>query len=331
MMKSGKGAIRISSLNDITPFLTFLIIVIFFGVATQGKIFTPNNLRILTDQSITTLVAGLGMIFVIAMGGTDITAGGIVVTAGYASYILGCQYGVGVAFAVAIAIGLASGVIIGVVNARFKVSSFMATLALGIIALRGVASVIIDSYKAEIIITPEYAALNTFPIKLPIVGVLLLIVLYVFHYTSFGYHCRAIGENEVAVKYAGINVTRTKIIAFIISGVMAGFSAIFTVSRASGVQSSLGTGFEMNIMIAIFVAGVPVSGGMGAKIYKLFLGAFSLLVLQNGMMMLGLSGAVIQGVRGVILLAIVYLSVMLNEKGAGGLTLWQPKRDKHAA
>ena len=326
MMDKKIKSLRISNLNDITPFVIFFIIAIFFGIATEGKIFSPFNLRILVDQSITTLVAGLGLVFVIALGGTDITAGAVVALAGYSAYLLGCRHGTIVAFAIAIAVGLASGFVLGFVNAKRKVASFMASLAIGPIALRGFTSIIIQGYTKEVIITREIAAINTFPVKIPIVCVLIVVIVFIFHFTPFGYNCRAIGENEVAAKYTGVNVKKVKILAFMISGMMAGIAAVFTISRASCVQSSLGTGFEMNVMMAIFVAGVPVNGGMGAKIYKLFLGAFSLLILQTGMVLCGLSGAVIQGVRGIILLAVVYLSVILNEKGSGGVVIKLPGR-----
>ncbi len=326
-----KKSIRINSLNDITPIVTFLLIAVFFGVATKGKIYSPYNLKILFDQSITTIVAGLGMIFVIAMGGTDITTGAVVALSGYASYLLGCRYGVIVAFVAAILVGTFSGLVMGIVNAKYKVPSFMASLAVGAIALRGIVAVITSKKKTEVIATKEFLSINEMPIKLPIVLVLLVLAIYVFHYTKFGYYCRAIGENEVAVKYAGINVTKIKMIAFIISGIMGGIAGVFTVSRAGGIQSTLGTGFEMNVMMAVFVAGVPVSGGMGTKIYKLILGAFTLLILQTGMVLCGLSGSIIQGVRGIILIGVVYLSVALNKYGSSGIELKLPSLSKKSA
>ena len=318
MNKKLKLGFKIKDFNDITPILTFLVVVVFFGIATGGRLFTPYNFRILIDQSITTLVAGLGMIFVISLGGTDITPGAVANCGGFAAFLLGARYGILVAFVSAILIGAASGLIVGVVNARFKVPSFMTSLAVGPIALRGIANVILQNQETEVIITPELVAINSLPVKLPITIVLLIIILYLFHYSPFGYYCRAIGENESAVRYTGVNVKKIKILAFLISGVMAGFATVFMVSRAGGLQSSLGTGFEMNVMMAIFVAGVPVTGGMGTKIYKLLLGAFTLLVLQTGMVLCGLSGSTIQLVRGIVLLTVVYLSVTLNNKGPEG-------------
>jgi len=330
--RSQKFKFKIRDFNDVTPILIFLIVVVFFGIATQGRIFSPYNIKILIDQSVTTLVAGMGMIFVIALGGTDITPGAVAACGGFATYLIGCKYGILAAFAVALLVGGATGLLLGVVNARFKVPSFMASLAIGPIALRGFANIILQSQESEVIITPELVSINTFPIKLPIVITLLIIIVYLFHYSPFGYYCRAIGENESAVRYAGVNVRKIKILAFLISGLMSGFATVFMVSRASGLQTSLGTGFEMNVMMAIFVAGVPVTGGIGAKIYKLIVGAFTLLILQTGMVLCGLTGSTIQLVRGLVLLSVVYLSVTLNNKGPEGLkNLFPSKKKKDTA
>ena len=107
------------------------------------------------------------------------------------------------------------------------------------------------------------------PVKLPITIVLLIIILYLFHYSPFGYYCRAIGENESAVRYTGVNVKKIKILAFLISELWRA-SPRCSWFHARGLQSSLGTGFEMNVMMAIFVAGVPVTGGIGHEDIQAF-------------------------------------------------------------
>lgn len=284
-----------------------------FAITTEGWIVGAANLRNILNQSITTIIGGLGMIFVVAVGGTDISIGSLVVFTATLAFIIGDYvanpYGnLFVMFVICIVVGLLNGLLIGVLNTRCKVASFMLSLSLNI-ALRGAASWILGANVY--LISDEMRTMDSWPVKIPVLIVLVAVIWYVFEYTRFGYYCKAIGENENAIKYAGVKVNTIKTIAFVISGIMAGVAAMFTVARIGGTNNTMAQGYEMRVMMALFVAGIPVTGGSSTRIYKLLVGAITINVLESGLTLMGVSGATVQLVRGLVLLGLVFASSLV--------------------
>ena len=91
-------------------------------------------------------------------------------------------------------------------------------------------------------------------------------------------------------------------------------AALFTIARVGGTNNTIGSGFEMRIMMALYIGGVPVRGGAGSKVYKLVFGAPTIVLLENGLVLCGASGGVTQLIRGIVLLVAVWLSGYLAKK-----------------
>lgn len=298
-------------LADAMPFLILLLLVVGFGIATKGAIFTQRNLLALFNQSVATIVAALGMMFVASIGGTDITHGSLAAVAGAYAAMACAAWGSWAAFPVAILVGAASGAILGVVNAKLKVPSFMASLAM-LIALRAFVGLVLSTNV--VFATGIISDLNGFWMKLIVTIILVVIIMFIMEKTRFGHYCKAIGENERAMQYAGVNTTLVKIFAFIVSGAMAGIASLFMLARVGGASTALGSGFEMQVMMAMFIGGIPVFGGMKTKTYKLILGAPMVIILENGLVICGTSGSVTQLIRGVVLLAVVYIMSVVQKR-----------------
>ena len=109
---------------------------------------------------------------------------------------------------------------------------------------------------------------------------------------------------------------KVKIAAFVVSGLMAAIAGIFTVARLGGVNNTTGSGFEMKVMMAMYIAGIPVQGGEGSKVYKLLFGAPAIIMLENGLVMCGLNAGVTQLVRGLVLLGADFLTSQLAKRMA---------------
>ncbi len=304
---------QIKAEGKLLPFLILVLMLVVFAVTTRGSIFSGDNLMIILKQTMNTIIAALGMLFVAAMGATDITQGSLVGLAGACVTMTALSYGFVPAVLVALLCGLGSGLMLGVVNAKFKVQSFMVSLAM-LIGLRALSNVVTGGSTSGISIPDSIKLLDNNAIKLPVVVLLILIVSYVFNKTPFGTYCRAIGENENAAKFAGIPVTRIKIIAFVLSGLLTSIASLFVLARVGGCSTTLGLGFEMQVMMAMFIGGVPVQGGDGTKLYKIILGAFTITVLENGLILTGSSGSITQLIRGIVLLAVVGLTIYLKNK-----------------
>jgi len=114
-----------SKINKVMPFVIIVILLVVFTIATKGKIFSFSNLLTIFNQSVITIISGLGMIFVVAIGGTDITHGSLVAVAGVFAAMAASNVSSILAFPVAILVGLVSGGILGIINTKFKVPSFM--------------------------------------------------------------------------------------------------------------------------------------------------------------------------------------------------------------
>lgn len=293
--------------------VVFIVLFAVFALGTGGQIVSPANLKNIINQSITTIIGGLGMIFVIAVGGTDISLGSLVVFSATLAFIVGdfiASPGANllVMFVICIGAGVLNGLLIGVLNTKSKVASFMLSLSLNI-ALRGAASWILGANVY--LISGAMRAMDGWAVKIPVLLALVAIVWYVFEYTRYGHYCKAIGENENAIKFAGVNVDMIKIVAFVLSGVMAGVAAMFTAARIGGTNNTMAQGYEMRVMMAMFVAGIPVTGGAGTRIYKLLVGALTINMLESGLTLMGATGAIVQLVRGIVLLGLVVITTLV--------------------
>lgn len=291
-------------MDVLLPFIILLAMLLIFTVTTGGSIFSGSNLMLILKQTLNVIIAALGMVFVASLGGTDITQGSLVGFAGACGTVAALNYGLAAAVVAAVIAGLLSGLFLGVVNARFKVPSFMCSLAM-MIALRAMATVAMGGSSSGLKVPEFIINLDNNSVKIPIV-----IVWYVFNYTPFGAYCRAIGENENAVKFAGVPVTKIKIIAFGLSGLFTGIASVFVLARVGGCSTTLGLGFEMRVMMAMFIGGIPVEGGSGTRLYKMIVGAFMITLLENGLVLTGSSGSITQLIRGIVLLAVVYITII---------------------
>jgi ribose transport system permease protein len=298
-------------LSVLVPFFILVFMIVCFDIATRGRIYSSQNIMNLFNQSVAIVLGGLGMMMVAAMGATDITQGSLLALASFAGCSAAVKFGSPWMFPAAIATGVISGLFLGEINARLKVSSFMVSLAM-LIAIRALVNWLLAS---NVIMVPaNMLFLDNIKVKLPVVILLILLTGYIFNYTRFGSYVKAIGENENAVKMTGIDVSRIKVAAFIMSGIMASIAGVFTLIRVGGVNNTMGSGFEMKVMMAMFIGGIPVSGGTGTKLYKLVIGTLMIVLLENGLVMCGATGSITQGIRGLMLLSAVYLTMVVTSK-----------------
>lgn len=310
-MKNKKFSFNISTW---LPILIFVLILVIFSIATGGALLSARNLLNIFNQSVATIIAALGMLFVAAMGGTDITTGVVVALAGCFGLIGAQVSGNSFVFIIiSILIGIGSGLLLGFVNAKRKVNSLMASLAL-MMAWRAIVNLVLSN-KAYYLPDNLYVLDNT-AFKVVALVIMVLVIIYIWKFTRFGNYVRGIGENEVAMKFAGVNVDKIKIAAFMMSGLMAAIAGVFTVARLGGTSNTMGSGFEMKVMMALFIAGIPVQGGEGSKVYKLLFGAPTIIMLENGLVLCGLDAGVTQLVRGLVLLGAVCLTSQLAKRMA---------------
>jgi len=306
--------------QDVVPFIAFFTIFIFFTIVSYNAkkgtflMLSSQNLNTLLTQTMETVLVACGTLFVVAQGSTDLSVGvnlalsGVIAT--WAAHASGMPF---LLIPVALIIGLAVGVFNGIIVGRFKVPSFMLTISM-LIGVRGLVNFI--QTKTDVQKLPsELAFLKNSGTKIAIFIALLIIMAYVFEFTNAGRYSRAIGDNETSAKFVGIPITKMKIVAFALSGLMAGVGSIFSVATNGSTTQTMGVFLEMRVIMAIFLGGVLVTGGSSAKFYKILLGSFSIQTIVKGLALIGKADTHIsQSVQGILLLIILVLSVLAGNR-----------------
>jgi ribose transport system permease protein len=256
-------------------------------------------------------IGASGMVFVASQGSTDMSMGSLLAVAGTLGGMASLQYGVVGFIVVSIGVGIFFGFFMGVLLAYFKVNSLMITLAM-LIALRAVVSYITNGQA--LLLDYDIIKMNALSIKLPFIIILLVFMWYLFSYTKIGFFSRCIGENEEVGRFSGINVKKYKILAFMLSGAMAGVVGILSVVKIGGVSPTIGNFFELQVMTAMFVGGIPIAGGSESKFYKVISGSFMLVLLQNGLTLARVSAEFSELIQGIILILVVFLNLYIEFK-----------------
>ena len=130
---------------------------------------------------------------------------------------------------------------------------------------------------------------------------------FFFEFTRFGTDLKAIGAGEKAARFAGIRTDRMKFWVYVLSGAITGFAAFVSIVHAGSVTSSGGNQLETQILIALVLGGMPISGGAKVRFENVIVGALLYTILQSGLQMLGMSTQTMQMIESVIFLVFVLI------------------------
>jgi ribose/xylose/arabinose/galactoside ABC-type transport system permease subunit len=263
------------------------------------------------------------MTFVIASGAIDLSVGG---TMALSALFYGnlCIWGVNawVTLPFIILLGVLVGIINTLIMEKLRIPGIMATLATWIIT-SGLAFTVC---RAIPIASEKYPQMNpikifnslrifgSIPIAVPIALVVVLIFLFLEKKTVLKYAI-AIGGNETAATLSGITVFKMRMIFFVLSGVAAALSGIWQVARLGSADPTIGTGMEFNVLAASILGGVNIKGGEGS-VTGVFLGTLILMVLINGMQMMGVGSFYQTVATGIVLYIAVLLNAFISRFGA---------------
>ena len=146
---------------------------------------------------------------------------------------------------------------------------------------------------------------DTMPIKLGLTVVVLVVAFVVFRYTKFGIYLKAIGAGEKAAKFAGIRTDRMKFFIYVLAGAITGLAAFINIAKNGSATANVGNQLETQILIALVLGGMPISGGAKVRFENVIVGALLYTVLNNGLTMMGLTTQAMQLVQGVVFLIFV--------------------------
>ncbi|MBE6904907.1 MAG: ABC transporter permease [Ruminococcaceae bacterium] len=289
-------------------YLVLLILIIFFSIASKAFLH-PNNLFNVARQISTLGIAAVGMTFALLLGGIDLSIGSQITLANIITAWLMVNAGASpvVSILAALLVSTAVGFLNGWVIANIHMPPLIVTLSTMTI-LEGLAYII--SGGVPIFGFPESFAfigqgyVGPIPVPVIIMVIVLLTGAFILNMTYFGRYFYAVGGNEEASKLSGINVKMVHCMAYTLSGFIAGLAGIVMLSRTNSGQPVAGKGFEFDVLTAVVLGGVSVSGGFG-KISNVVAGVIILGVLNNGMVLMNASSYIQMVVKGSVLLLAV--------------------------
>ena len=278
-------------------------------------IFTPNfadlnNLRNVLLQVAPTVLVAVGMTFVVATGGIDLSVGSLMAIAS-ATAAVALPYGAGLAVMLALLVTLAAGAFNGTLVAVFRIQPIIVTLAL-LISGRGVAQVISRGGELIEFQNPGFEYLGKgqvgpFPVQVLVMFAVVAAAIFVVRATIFGRYVVAVGGNEAAARLSGVKVRRTKIMVYAASGLLAGLAGLIETARlgASDAQK-VGLNMELDAIAATVVGGTPLAGGR-ASILGTLVGALIMQVITTTVNMRDYPYAWSLVVKAAIILVAVYI------------------------
>lgn len=293
------------------------VLIVFFSLQTDAFL-TSNNLVNVARQVSPTVIVAVAMTFVITTGNIDLSVGSIVGLTAAALAIIAESRNPLVALVVALMLGLGIGMINGALTAYGKLQSFIVTLA-SLTAVRGLALLITDGYSTPItseVLLPigngKFAGLYT-PTWIALVTVAL--GWYVFNHTRFGRYVVAVGSNAESLRRAGVDVRRIQLAVLTLTGLAAGLAGIVTATRLASGSSNSGTLFELEVITAVVLGGTALMGGKGS-VAGSAIGAVTLGVISNGLVLLRVDVYWVPITQGLILVC----AILLNAKLFGRIT-----------
>lgn len=274
-----------------------------------------NLVRVASSASVP-LVLALGVTFIILMGSIDLSVeGSMAVTAAVLCAFVTNSTGGGVPLGlfsvpVALVAAAAFGYIVGAIHVYMRVPSFMVSLGMGFVGT-GLATVLLGGERVQIL-DQSVRALSLgrwggVPIAVYIAALMLVIAWFIQSHMRIGRHIMALGGGEDLAKASGVNTGRVRVVAFTIAGMFFGVGAILACARLGAGSALIGSGQLFTAVTAVVVGGTALTGGKGG-VFNTLVGVFIVMVLNNGMIIVGLPTFVQQGVLGVVIIVAVLLN-----------------------
>lgn len=300
--------------------IAIVILALVFSIASPYFL-TVMNIRNIFQQTSALAIVAIGQAMVLICGAFDMSLGqNLCLSSCLAAYLMKMSdWNPWIAIGAALVLGIVIGLTNGVLTSYLKVPPFVVTLGTQMIC-KGVAKLITNA--APIPSMPEEIAFigrgniggeNGLPINILIMLILFILFAFILKKTRFGRNTYAVGGNQEAAYFAGINVKLHSTVVFTLAGFMASFGGIVLLSRLNSAAITNGNLYEFDTMISCVIGGVSMSGGKG-KIWQAFFGAIFLTVFFNGMTMLNINSFIQDVLKGVILIGAVLLDIFRNKK-----------------
>jgi len=303
---------------------TLLVLLVSFTLIISlrsPRFLSIGNFRDILDDTALLAMVAMGQFMVILIGGIDLSVGAGVALTGMSVALLH-QYHpeipIFVIVLLSILIGFSLGSFNGILVSLFRVPPIIVTLGtMGI--YRGFVFVV--SKGAWVSAHEMSDAFKNLPrggflgvSNLLLVTILCVIIFAIFlGYTRTGRELYAVGGNETASRYVGINLKKIKYLAFMLTGGLCGLAGLLWVARYASAQSDTALGFNLQTIAACVVGGVSFFGGSGT-VLGVALGALFLGIVNNALTQLRISPFWQMGLQGLIVLVAVIINTIMEKR-----------------
>lgn len=311
-----KGTKRKGSVSIGGALVGLIVLFILFSFLSPAFLQVYNLINILRQSSIN-LILTVGMTFIILTGGIDLAVGGIQALVG--TLVAGCLVG-GMPLIPALLIGLLVGAIFGslagVSVAYGKIPAFITTMATCKIA-RSIAFLYSGGYPITGL--PEKFAFlgsgTVYGIPVPVIIAVVVVAFgfFILKKTVLGRYIYALGGNEQAATFSGINVKVWKVIIYALSGFLTAIAGCILIARMNSGQPSAADGSELDIIAAVVIGGTSLSGGTGG-LFGSIVGCLLITLLNNGLTLLNVNTYIQSIILGCVILGSVLLDMKKSDK-----------------
>jgi ribose/xylose/arabinose/galactoside ABC-type transport system permease subunit len=297
--------------------IVLIMLCILFTLTTGGMFYSVENIFNILKQVAVVGIISVGMTMVIVSGGLDLSVGSIVGVSCVATSAL-LLAGTNVFLTIAIVLVLCA--VFGFINAFFinemKIPPLITTLGM-MTSLRGVAYLItggmpIFGFKSDILVLGQ-GYLWFIPIPVIVMIIVFIVGIIFLQSTRFGRYIYRVGGNEEATRLSGINVKKMKYLVYSICGLLSGLAGMVMLARINSGTPKMGQGYEMDIITAVILGGVSISGGEG-KLGFVIVGVLIMGVLTNGLILMNVQEYVQWVIKGLTLLGAVGFDRLIQNR-----------------
>lgn len=302
-------------LKNYFPIIGLVLVVVVFAILTDGKLLALGTLQGMLSTVMLTALVSIGSVFVFGSGCFDMSMGGTLCM----SAVVGCYAGIATGSALVVFLGcLGTSLVLNVLKAIFaayvEVPLFIVTIVLGsilsalVLVMMGTETTIFFKDAVKPIITLNPAQLTW--LNLIVLVVYFVICLFLFNFTRLGREVKLLGGNPVTFRQTGLSAAKVKILSFVVAAFGVALAAFVMLMSTRTAGSSTGSSMGTDVMVALVLGGMPLTGGPRSRISAGLIGSATITVLNMGLTMMGLSTAIVQIFRAIVFLAVVYVASM---------------------
>ena len=314
-------------------FFVLLVLIIVSSVMNPNFLSHRNITNIAVQLAVATILA-YGEMVLIVSGLLDLSSGAVLALSGVLSVSAYKATGsMAVAFAVSIGVAVIFNMINALFVANFALPAFIVTLATQM-AARGLA--LLYTSGQNILQIGKYAVVGQGkigPVPIPVIFTVLatIIISYIMNQTRLGRSFYAIGGNEEASIASGINVVKSKYMAFLINGVLVGIAGVLFMARVNAGLPNGAVGYEMEGLTAAIVGGTSLDRKSTRLTSGSLIGSFIIGCLNNIMNLQGVDSYIQQVVKGIIIVAAVLYDINFKNKKSPKVILQKKDEKKEPA